>query len=236
MRAALALRLLVGILLAGVLAPASLASEHASTSYLVRGSSFAGSVAPALTGGAGGTLAEEGVVGRSAGGATVTAGFWAIATRERIGACGDGVLGLGEACDDGGTVSGDGCFSTCELETSHAFQGVAVGGYRVEVVVSGVAVSIFTTPAQTAAQVAAALAAAIDADPALQALGISAIAVEGTLVTNGEITSVIVEDPGLLASRLPALSPAVLVLACGLLAILGASALRRTPAPRGAGR
>jgi cysteine-rich repeat protein len=31
--------------------------------------------------------------------------------------CGDGVLDEGEACDDGNTMDGDGCSSTCELES-----------------------------------------------------------------------------------------------------------------------
>ena len=33
------------------------------------------------------------------------------------GRCGDGVVGTGETCDDGNTVSGDGCSSVCALET-----------------------------------------------------------------------------------------------------------------------
>src|SRR5688572_6009579 len=31
-------------------------------------------------------------------------------------ACGDGVLQLGEACDDGNSVDGDGCTANCTLE------------------------------------------------------------------------------------------------------------------------
>ena len=31
--------------------------------------------------------------------------------------CGDGVLDAGESCDDGNTLDGDGCSSTCELES-----------------------------------------------------------------------------------------------------------------------
>ena len=31
--------------------------------------------------------------------------------------CGDGVLDAGESCDDGNTLEGDGCSSTCELES-----------------------------------------------------------------------------------------------------------------------
>jgi cysteine-rich repeat protein len=36
--------------------------------------------------------------------------------RVTVNHCGDGVLGPGEACDDGGTDGGDGCSATCEVE------------------------------------------------------------------------------------------------------------------------
>jgi len=38
-------------------------------------------------------------------------------------ACGDGVLGAGELCDDNNTTSGDGCSSTCTLEQGWACSG-----------------------------------------------------------------------------------------------------------------
>jgi len=31
-------------------------------------------------------------------------------------ACGDGIIGKGEACDDGNTSNGDGCSATCQIE------------------------------------------------------------------------------------------------------------------------
>jgi cysteine-rich repeat protein len=34
------------------------------------------------------------------------------------GSCGDAILDLNEGCDDGGTVAGDGCSSTCQIETA----------------------------------------------------------------------------------------------------------------------
>jgi len=37
--------------------------------------------------------------------------------------CGDGNLDTGEACDDGDTTSGDGCSSTCVVETGYACTG-----------------------------------------------------------------------------------------------------------------
>ncbi len=39
------------------------------------------------------------------------------------GACGDGALDEGEACDDGGQEAGDGCSATCELEQGFACEG-----------------------------------------------------------------------------------------------------------------
>ena len=30
--------------------------------------------------------------------------------------CGDGVVGVGESCDDGNNVNGDGCSATCLIE------------------------------------------------------------------------------------------------------------------------
>jgi cysteine-rich repeat protein len=44
-------------------------------------------------------------------------------TRHR---CGDGVVDVGEGCDDGNTLSGDGCSSTCEVETTHPVCGNGV--------------------------------------------------------------------------------------------------------------
>jgi cysteine-rich repeat protein len=38
-------------------------------------------------------------------------------------ACGDNVVDPGEGCDDGNTVSGDGCSATCTVETPHAVCG-----------------------------------------------------------------------------------------------------------------
>jgi fibro-slime domain-containing protein len=42
------------------------------------------------------------------------------AARVEPAVCGDGVIESGETCDDGNTVSGDGCSSTCEIEPGYA--------------------------------------------------------------------------------------------------------------------
>jgi len=46
------------------------------------------------------------------------------------GRCGDGVVGTGETCDDGNTVSGDGCSATCQSEaTCSSLTMASRGGY-----------------------------------------------------------------------------------------------------------
>ncbi|WP_426748574.1 EGF domain-containing protein [Myxococcus faecalis] len=39
------------------------------------------------------------------------------------GMCGDGMVGTGEQCDDGGRVAGDGCGATCQVEPGYTCQG-----------------------------------------------------------------------------------------------------------------
>jgi len=42
--------------------------------------------------------------------------------------CGNGVIESGEQCDDGNTINGDGCSSTCQIETVTPPSGGGVGG------------------------------------------------------------------------------------------------------------
>ena len=42
--------------------------------------------------------------------------------------CGNGAIEPTEACDDGNTISGDGCSAACEVEDEVSFYGVALGG------------------------------------------------------------------------------------------------------------
>jgi cysteine-rich repeat protein len=37
--------------------------------------------------------------------------------------CGDGIVDIAETCDDGGTVDGDGCSATCQIEMGYACSG-----------------------------------------------------------------------------------------------------------------
>ena len=110
--------------------------------------------------------------------------------------CGQGVLEPSEECDDGNTLDGDGCSSSCQREEYSYLEGQAEGG-TVQQTVEGVVISVDTSAGQTAAEVMAALAAAINADPTLTDLGIYAFAVGNALITNGSLGEVIITDPGL---------------------------------------
>ena len=136
--------------------------------------------------------------------------------------CGNGDLEPTEECDDGNTVAGDGCYPTCELEDQVDFYGVGEGG-AVEITVSGVLLSVPTSPGDDPVAVASAVAAAINADSTLQGLGITAVAIANGVVTNGSIDSVMITDPGLRTAPegVPALSPGGLT---GLLVLLLATA------------
>lgn len=73
-----------------------------------------------------------------------------------------------------------------------------------------------TTPAgASAALVRQALADAINADPTLSALGTSALVIGSSVITDGEVTDVSIDDPGL--SQVP---PPIAIPALGPIAII----------------
>ena len=45
--------------------------------------------------------------------------------------CGDGVVGTGETCDDGNTVSGDGCSATCQQDCPSGYVFIPAGDYSI---------------------------------------------------------------------------------------------------------
>ena len=61
--------------------------------------------------------------------------------------CGNSVVDLGEGCDDGNAVSGDGCSATCVLESATAFPSMtpSLSSYPSEVPSSVPTISSFTT-------------------------------------------------------------------------------------------
>jgi fibro-slime domain-containing protein len=67
----------------------------------------------------GGTTSTGGIAGT--GGAVGTGGASAVPPNPNN--CGNGVLDLGERCDDGNTDSGDGCSSTCQIEPGWSCTG-----------------------------------------------------------------------------------------------------------------
>jgi spore coat protein A len=123
--------------------------------------------------------------------------------------CGDAEIDPTEQCDDGNTASWDACSSGCDFEQYVDVRGTAQGGGG-QITVSGVVVNVPTTSGQTPADVAAAIAAAINADPALQALGITAYAVGGRVIVNGPITDLVFGDPGLYAPYTLTVAPGML--------------------------
>lgn len=151
--------------------------------------------------------------------------------------CGNGIAAAacGETCDDGNLEGGDGCSAACQLEgvtDLRTFTGTAQGG-TIEIALAGVPLSVPTTPGQLAADVAAAVAAAIQADGALQALGVSAAASQGTLFAIGAaIDSIASTDPGIGISGpppIPALGAGARV---ALALLLAAIALLARPRSR----
>jgi cysteine-rich repeat protein len=110
--------------------------------------------------------------------------------------CGDQVVDPTEGCDAGALAGLDGCNASCDVEEFVELAGSAAGG-SVSVTISGQVVTVTTTAGQTAAQVAQALANAINANTALQALGITATAQGSRVITNGDISESTVTDSGL---------------------------------------
>jgi spore coat protein A len=113
--------------------------------------------------------------------------------------CGDLEIDVTETCDDGNPTGNDGCSSGCVIEEYVELAGIASGGGppRVDVTVSGILIRITTTAGQTATQVAQAIVDAINANVALQALGVTATLIGNRVVTTGDITLVDIRDTGL---------------------------------------
>ena len=145
--------------------------------------------------------------------------------------CGDGLLQVGETCDDGNTSFFDGCSASCGEETILSFVGSPTGG-TVDLAISGISLQVPTSAGQSVDDVAANVAAAINADPDLTALGVSAAASGNEFATDGDVTVFEVNDPGLGAPAVPALSAGARALLAAALLLIAALSLRlrRLPA------
>jgi cysteine-rich repeat protein len=180
---------------------ASLSEELSNANHRLIGGSFSAAAAVGLkvAGGGPGVGAGSAVIAEAsptgamsdAGGVTLAAGFSAIAAEAAL--CGNGTLDPGEACDDGGTSPGDGCWVTCEVETGLALEGVAFGGYTIEFTVNGVELSILTNHTESADEIAGRIADEINAGSG----GADAIAVGDQVFTNGTVTNALSNDPGI---------------------------------------
>ena len=147
--------------------------------------------------------------------------------------CGNARVEDFEQCDDGGTSPVDGCNATCQSEDLVEISGLAQGG-TVFFTVSGVALSVATTPGLSPADVVALMEVEIESNVDLIAIGVTGDVAGSLLATNGHVTAVSTDDPGLAfgATAVPVLAPAALLaLVCGL-GLAGAGALRaRTRVP-----
>ncbi len=70
------------------------------------------------------TLTPNELMEPSYSGATHTLGLTLALLRDVGWGCGDGIISLGEECDDGNQVTGDGCDATCHVEACHSCSGV----------------------------------------------------------------------------------------------------------------
>ncbi len=129
--------------------------------------------------------------------------------------CADEEVFFPETCDDGNSTSGDGCFSTCQIEDELMLSGTAAGG-SLEVIVSGVSVVVATTAGESAMRVVTNLSTALNTDPALQSVDVSSVDLLERLVTNGTIDSIANSDAGLTIVPEPGFG---FMLSMGLLAI-----------------
>ncbi len=84
-----------------------------------------------------------------------------------------------------------------------------------------------TLPGETAADVAAKVAAAINADSGLAALGVTAVSLGSQVATNGDVTLLAVNDPGLGSPQVPALTGVALWLLAAVILVVGTLGLRR---------
>jgi cysteine-rich repeat protein len=143
------------------------------------------------------TLNGLGVLAHAVGDSVVVSGNLTSTVITDLGlTCGDGLLAPIEQCDDANLVDLDGCSSTCRVETSYVFQGVAQGG-TVEFVVEGEIITISTVAGETAADVALKMAAAIESNLILNALGVLAQGSGNSIIVAGAISSTTISDPGL---------------------------------------
>ncbi|MFK7898564.1 MAG: DUF4215 domain-containing protein [Myxococcota bacterium] len=137
--------------------------------------------------------------------------------------CGDGTMFFPETCDDGDQVSGDGCFSTCQLEDELEIAGVAEGG-SLEIVVNGRAIEVLTLLGESSAEVITRLSTMLNADAELSVQEIASVDLAERLVTNGTIDSVSNGDAGLMIVPEPGFG---FCLGMGLLGVAGLG--RRRP-------
>ncbi len=113
------------------------------------------------------------------------------------------------------------------------FFGRAWGGQN-DFVIAGVAITVVTSAGQTAEDVAAAVEAAINGNAQLAGAGIFAVVTGNEVATNGHVSEVEIQDPGLLHGDIPIIptpgAPMLIVLSL-LLVSAAFTVLRRSRKP-----
>lgn len=111
--------------------------------------------------------------------------------------CGNGVVDIGEECDDGNNLPFDGCAGNCRTENDLiTLFGEADGG-QVSLLLDGVALNVTTENGQSAVAVATAISNEINSNTALQSIGGIAVTEGGKVVVTSNIEDVNVDDAGL---------------------------------------
>jgi cysteine-rich repeat protein len=136
--------------------------------------------------------------------------------------CPNEIVDPGEECDDGNVESGDGCWSSCQVEEVLRIFGAPAGG-SVGVRVDGIPIGVATSSGESLASVLDALVAAIGADATLAAAGVGVFREGNRIVTTGALTQLTLDDPGLFQDlpEVPTLDPRGIAALTALLAAAG---------------
>jgi cysteine-rich repeat protein len=116
--------------------------------------------------------------------------------------CGDGTI-VGqphEECDDSNTVSGDGCYRNCQVESDGSLEGTATAPGDVQIEIEAVNLVVPTVAGETAEQIITNVVDFVNTNSDLITLGVTAEQVDTPserLVTDGSIGAFVSNTPGL---------------------------------------
>ena len=126
-------------------------------------------------------------------------------------------LDANEECNDGNTVSGDGCYRNCQLEDLFRLEGTATQNGNIEIVLETETIVTPTVTGETAPQVVANAVLLINANATLT-VSAEAVGPGDTAVSDGSFVSVISNTQGI---DLPEPGGIMLLLGIAFLLIVG---------------